>query len=48
MSKKVKRSITIAEERGAWLDKHSEINLSGLVDRWLQNYIKAYEGSMEA
>jgi len=48
MTKKVKKSISISEDLDAWLEEHSEINLSGLVDRWLRNYQKAYDGSMEA
>ena len=48
MPKKVKKSISISEDMAAWLEAHGEINLSGLVDRWLRNYQKAYDGSMEA
>ena len=47
MAKSAKRHITISEEMGAWLDAHGEINLSGLVERWLRNYAKAYEGRVE-
>lgn len=48
MAKKVKKSISISGDLSSWLDQHGEINLSGLVDRWLRNYQKAYDGSMEA
>lgn len=48
MTRKVKKSISISVDMEAWLATHSEINLSGLVERWLRNYAKAYEGSMDA
>ena len=48
MTRKTKKSISISEDLSSWLDQHGEINLSGLVDRWLRNYQKAYDGSMEA
>lgn len=46
--RKVKKSISISVDLDIWLDAHKEVNLSGLVDRWLRNYQKAYDGSMEA
>jgi hypothetical protein len=46
--KKVKKSISISEDLAEWLGQHEEVNLSGLVDKWLKNYQKAYDGSMEA
>jgi len=38
----VKRTITIREDQDAWLKAHPEINLSGHIQRWLDNLIEAY------
>lgn len=36
------KTVTITDEQKKWLDDHEEINLSGLVRVWLNNYIKKH------
>lgn len=40
---RVQRCIQITDSQNAWLNEHEEINVSALVRRFLDDYIKEHE-----
>jgi hypothetical protein len=43
-----KATITIRDDQKVWLKDHPGINFSGMIQRWLDNYMRAYEGRNDA
>ncbi len=43
-TKMVVKTIAISPELDKWLEKHEDINFSGLIRKLLQKYIDEYDG----